>query len=61
MSRVEFNNEKIYQTTMLIAKKLFSDGIISKNDYSQINTIFSDKYHPTLGTLFADISLTLEA
>ena len=61
MSGAEFKREKLYQTTMAMAKKLLSDGIISKADYAQIDTIFTEMYRPSLGTLFADISLTLGA
>ena len=60
MNKAEFKNERLYQTTMVIAKGLLSDGIISKDDYAQIDTIFTGKYRPTLGTLFADISLTFK-
>lgn len=58
MDKQEFRNEKLYQTTMLMARKMYSDGIISDKEYGQIDTIFREKYRPTLGTLFADISLT---
>lgn len=58
MDKQEFRNEKLYQTTMLMARKMHSEGIISDKEYGQIDTIFREKYHPTLGTLFADISLT---
>lgn len=58
MDKQEFRNEKLYQTTMLMARKMLFEGIISDKEYGQIDTIFREKYHPTLGTLFADISLT---
>lgn len=58
MDKQEFRNEKLYQTTMLMARKMHSEGIISDKEYEQIDTIFRAKYSPTLGTLFADISLT---
>lgn len=58
MDKLEFQNEKLYQTTMLMARKMLSEGIISDKEYAQIDTIFREKYHPTLGTLLADISLT---
>ena len=31
--------------------------IISKEEYQQIDTIITNKYNPTLGTLFANIDL----
>lgn len=61
MSSAEFKREKLYQTTMAMAKKLLSNGIISRDDYTQIDKIFTEMYRPSLGTLFADISLTLGA
>lgn len=57
MSKEEFRNEKLYQTTMHIARKMLNAGLITKEEYCQIDTIFSEKYHPTLGTLFAEIAL----
>ena len=57
MSKDEFRNEKLYQTTMHLARKMLEEGIISEEEYRQIDTIFSEKYQPTLGTLFADIDL----
>lgn len=60
MTKHDFKSEKLYQTTMSIAKKLLLDGIISADEYRQIDTIFLDKYKPVFGTLFSDISLTSE-
>lgn len=58
MSKEEFRNEKLYQTTMHIARKMFEAGVISEEEYCQIDTIFLEKYQPVFGTLFSDISLT---
>ncbi|MEY8236452.1 SHOCT domain-containing protein [Lachnospiraceae bacterium 66-29] len=58
MSREEFRNEKLYQTTMYFVRKILSEGIISEEEYRQIDTIFLEKYKPVFGTLFSDISLT---
>lgn len=60
MSKEEFRKEKLYQTTMHIARKMLDGGIISEEEYRQIDTIFLDKYRPVFGTLFSDISLTSE-
>lgn len=48
-------NELMYQTTMSIARKMFNEGLITKDEYRQIDTIFRDKYEPKLGTLFVDL------
>mgnify|MGYP005806411639 FL=1 len=60
MSKEEFRNEKLYQATMHLARKMLEDGVISEDEYCQIDTIFLEKYHPVFGTLFSDISLTSE-
>ena len=58
MSKEELRNEKLYQTTMHMIKKLFEDGAITEEEYRQIDTIFLEKYKPVFGTLLSDISLT---
>ena len=61
MSKEEFRTEKLYQTTMHLARKMLKDGVISEEEYCQIDTIFLEKYQPVFGTLFSDILLTSEA
>ena len=58
MSKEEFRNEKLYQTTMHLVRKMVGEDIISEEEYRQIDTIFLEKYKPVFGTLFSDISLT---
>ena len=58
MSKEEFRNEKLYQSTMHLARKMLEEGIISEEEYRQIDTIFLEKYKPVFGTLLSDISLT---
>ena len=58
MSKEEFRNEKLYQTTMHLARKMLEEGVVSEEEYRWIDTIFLDKYKPVFGTLFSDISLT---
>lgn len=57
MSKEQMTREKLYQTTMSMARRMLDDGIISKEEYVIIDTKMKEKYHPTLGTLFADIDL----
>jgi len=54
-----FNREKLYQATMSVARKMLSEGLISEEEYRQIDTIFLAKYQPVFGTLFSGLSLTL--
>jgi hypothetical protein len=60
MRKDEFRNEKLYQTTMSIARTMLKEGIVSEEEYRRIDTIFLEKYRPVFGTLFSDISLTSE-
>ena len=54
MSKDEFRNEKLYQTTMHLAKKMLEEGVVSEEEYRRIDTIFLEKYKPVFGTLFSD-------
>jgi len=58
MSDKEFKNEMLYQTTMSVARSMLSEGLITEEEYCQIDTIFSEKYRPVIGTLFSGFSLT---
>ena len=53
----ELRNEKMYQTTMTIAKNLLKQGVICPEEYGQIDTIMTEKYHPSLGSLLCRIDL----
>ena len=57
MTKEQFQREKMYLTTMTIAKNLLKQGIISEDEYHEIDTKFTNKYEPSLGTLFSDIGL----
>lgn len=57
MTKEQFQKEKMYLTTMTIARNLLKNGIISEDEYHEIDTKFTNKYEPSLGTLFSDIGL----
>ena len=54
MSKEDMRREKLYQTTMHIARKMLKEGIISEDEYRRVDTIFLEKYKPVLGTLFSN-------
>lgn len=58
MNKKEFKNERLYQTTMYLAKRLLAEGEITKEEYRQIDTIFLEKYKPIFGDLFSNDTLT---
>lgn len=57
MNNEQFQREKMYQATMAIARNLLNQSIITEEEYDEIDTIFTNKYRPSLGTLFSDIEL----
>ena len=57
MANDQMQNEKLFQGTMLMAKNLLKQGIISDEEYEQIDTMFRQKYAISLSTLFTDIRL----
>lgn len=57
MSEREMQNEKLYQATMAITRSMLNQGLITEEEYRQIDTIFTEKYAPSSGTLFSDIDL----
>ena len=57
VTKEQMENEKHYQATMTVAKNLLRDGIISEEEYCQIDTKFKEQYGVTFSTLFTDISL----
>ena len=57
MTNEQMEKENLYQATMSIAKNLLGKGIISEEEYAQIDTNFRNKYGISLSTLFTDIRL----
>lgn len=57
MTSEQMQKEKLFQGTMLMAKNLLKQGIISDEEYEQIDTMFRQKYAISLSTLFTDIRL----
>ena len=50
-------NEKLYQATMTFARTLLNKGLLTEEEYRQIDTKFTEKYAPTSGRLLSDIDL----
>ena len=55
VSSVNFQNERMYQATMSFARKMLRDGLITVDEYRQIDTMFIEKYQPKIGVLFVDL------
>lgn len=52
MDKEKLENELNYYTTMLMVKRLIGLGVIPKENYAEIDTIFLEKYKPVFGNLF---------
>ena len=46
-----------YRTAMAVALGMLREGVISEEEYAQIDTNFRNKYDISLSTLFTDIHL----
>ena len=57
MNKGQFDNEKKYLATMMMARKLLEQGTISEEEYCEIDTKYQKKYSVSLSTLFTDINL----
>jgi hypothetical protein len=55
VSKEQLKNEKLYQATMSMVRRMLENGLISEEEYRQIDTMFLEKYHPVFGTLFSEI------
>lgn len=53
MDKEQFRAEKLYQMSLSIAESMFKKGILSKEEFTEIDTILLKKYRPILGTLLA--------
>ena len=58
MDEKQFRAEKMYRISLSVAKSMLEKGIISKEEYSEIDTILLEKYRPPLGILLAGKPLT---
>lgn len=57
MSKEDFHNELMYQTTMHFAREMFKEGIINKEEYKQVSDFFIEKYKPIFGSLLSDLDI----
>ena len=58
MTKEQFHNEKMYQATMGMVRRMLSEGIISEEEYQRVDKIFLEKYRPVIGSVFSHTALT---
>ena len=52
-----FEKEANYMVIMKFTKTLLKDGVITDEDYRKIEKRFIEKYNPTFGTLYSDLTI----
>ena len=55
MSKEQMRREKLYQATMSIVRKMLAEGLITEEEYRQIDTMFLEKDRPLFGALCSEI------
>lgn len=55
MSKEQMRQEKLYQVTMSMVRRMLAEGLITEEEYRQIDTMFLEKYRPLFGTSFSEI------
>ena len=58
MGRKEFRAELMYRIALSVAKAMMVKGVVTAEEYCQIDTSLLGKYHPVLGTLLSGKPLT---
>ena len=53
MTKEQFEREKNYRISIYIAKSMLKQGLITKQEYKEIDTKLTKKYNPILGSLSA--------
>jgi hypothetical protein len=53
MNNDALKREAKYESRMAVARTMLKNGIITKEEYCRIDTIFLEKYRPLLGELRA--------
>ena len=51
MNSEQFKREKLYQSTIAIVRTMYKNGLITEDEFCQIDTMFLQKYRPLLGGL----------
>lgn len=54
MTPAELRNDMLYQMALSMAKTMLEKGLLSPEEYAEIDTILLQKYQPYLGSLFSE-------
>ncbi len=51
MSKKQLRDELMYQATMSMARRMMEEGLMTAEEYAEIEKIFLAKYRPIIGNL----------
>ena len=54
MTPEELRNDMLYYMALSMAKTMLEKGLLSPEEYAEIDTILLQKYQPYLGSLFSE-------
>ena len=54
MTREEYRNDMLYHAALSMGKAMLEKGLITPEEYAEIDTILLQKYRPYLGDLFSE-------
>ena len=54
MSKEELHNDMLYHASISMAKSMLERGLITEEEYAEIDTILLEKYRPYLGKLLSE-------
>lgn len=54
MSKEDLHNDMLYHAAISMVKSMLEKGLITEEEYSEIDTILLEKYRPYLGTLLSE-------
>ena len=57
MSKEKLRNDMLYHAAISMAKSMLEKGLITREEYTEIDTILLEKYRPYLGTLLSENDL----
>ena len=54
MTKEQLRDDMRYQAALSVAKSMLEKGLITKEEYAEIDTKLLQKYRPYLGSLFSE-------
>lgn len=54
MTQQELRNDMLYHMALSMAKTMLGNGLLSPEEYAEMDTILLQKYRPYLGSLFSE-------